>query len=235
VPAGGCRWGAPGGAAKAPAQKCHLNFLSAFTPKDIDVAQIYDSFSASVIYSLESYGFCQEGDALDFIQDGRMELDSALPLNTFGGSLSTGRIHGLWHIIEGVLQASERAGERQVKDVNISFVGASAPIVQGTTCIFVKEFHSPTWSNGYEVDSSTMPHKVNPVHVENAEAHLGLSHALLQHLTTSLPVSRLQRDLTDSSMVRNSCMVMMFWGRFLCAAVWVAGSWMTRDVRQCPL
>ncbi len=112
---------------------------SGFTPKDVDVAQIYDGFSASVIYGLESYGFCKEGEALDFIQDGRMELDGELPINTFGGSLSTGRIHGLWHIIEGVLQASGRAGERQVKDVNVSFVGASAPVVQGTTFIFVKE------------------------------------------------------------------------------------------------
>jgi acetyl-CoA acetyltransferase len=112
---------------------------SGFTPKDVDVAQIYDGFSASVLYGLESYGFCEEGEALDFIQDGRIELDGELPLNTFGGSLSTGRIHGLWHIIEGALQASGRAGERQVKDVNVSFVGASAPIVQGTTFIFVKE------------------------------------------------------------------------------------------------
>jgi acetyl-CoA acetyltransferase len=87
---------------------------SGFSPKDVDVAQIYDGFSASVIYGLESYGFCKEGEALDFIQDGRIELDGELPLNTFGGSLGTGRIHGLWHIIEGALQASGRAGERQV-------------------------------------------------------------------------------------------------------------------------
>ena len=112
---------------------------SGFSPKDVDVAQIYDGFSASVIYGLESYGFCKEGEALDFIQDGRIELDGELPLNTFGGSLGTGRIHGLWHIIEGALQASGRAGDRQVKDVNVSFVGASAPIVTGTTFIFVRE------------------------------------------------------------------------------------------------
>ena len=48
----------------------------------------------SVIYGLESYGFCKEGEALDFIQGGRIELDGELPLNTFGGSLGTGRIHG---------------------------------------------------------------------------------------------------------------------------------------------
>jgi len=112
---------------------------SGFGPKDVDVAQIYDGFSASVIYGLESYGFCGEGEALDFIQDGRIELDGELPLNTFGGSLGTGRIHGLWHIIEGALQASGRAGSRQVKDANVSFVGASAPIVTGTTFIFVRE------------------------------------------------------------------------------------------------
>ena len=112
---------------------------SGFSPKDVDVAQIYDGFSASVIYGLESYGFCREGEALDFIQDGRIELDGELPLNTFGGSLGTGRIHGLWHIIEGALQASGRAGSRQVKDANVSFVGASAPIVTGTTFIFVRE------------------------------------------------------------------------------------------------
>jgi acetyl-CoA acetyltransferase len=83
---------------------------SGFGPQDVDVAQIYDGFSASVIYGLESYGFCKEGEALDFIQDGRIALDGELPLNTFGGSLGTGRIHGLWHIIEGALQASGRAG-----------------------------------------------------------------------------------------------------------------------------
>ena len=55
------------------------------------------------------------------------------------GSLGTGRIHGLWHIIEGALQASGRAGSRQVKDANVCFVGASAPIVTGTTFIFVRE------------------------------------------------------------------------------------------------
>ncbi|HVC31948.1 MAG TPA: adenylosuccinate lyase, partial [Chloroflexota bacterium] len=54
-----------------------------------------------------------------------------------------------------------------------------------------------------EVGSSTMPHKINPIHFENAEANFGLSNALLDHLATKLPVSRLQRDLTDSSALRN--------------------------------
>jgi adenylosuccinate lyase len=54
-----------------------------------------------------------------------------------------------------------------------------------------------------EVGSSTMPHKVNPIDFENAEANFGLANALLRHLSAKLPISRLQRDLSDSSTLRN--------------------------------
>jgi adenylosuccinate lyase len=54
-----------------------------------------------------------------------------------------------------------------------------------------------------EVGSSTMPHKVNPINFENSEANCGIAIALLQHLSEKLPVSRLQRDLSDSSALRN--------------------------------
>jgi len=54
-----------------------------------------------------------------------------------------------------------------------------------------------------EVGSSAMPHKVNPIDFENAEGNLGLANAILEHLSAKLPVSRLQRDLTDSTVLRN--------------------------------
>ena len=54
-----------------------------------------------------------------------------------------------------------------------------------------------------EIGSSTMPHKVNPIDFENAEGNLGLSNALLRHLSEKLPISRWQRDLTDSTVLRN--------------------------------
>ena len=54
-----------------------------------------------------------------------------------------------------------------------------------------------------EVGSSAMPHKVNPIDFENAEGNLGLANALLEHLAAKLPISRLQRDLTDSTVLRN--------------------------------
>lgn len=54
-----------------------------------------------------------------------------------------------------------------------------------------------------EVGSSTMPHKVNPIDFENAEGNIGIANALLEHLSTKLPVSRMQRDLSDSTVQRN--------------------------------
>ena len=57
--------------------------------------------------------------------------------------------------------------------------------------------------NKNEVGSSAMPHKVNPIDFENAEGNLGIANAIFEHLSAKLPVSRLQRDLTDSTVLRN--------------------------------
>ena len=54
-----------------------------------------------------------------------------------------------------------------------------------------------------EVGSSAMPHKINPIDFENAEGNLGVANALFEHLAAKLPISRLQRDLTDSTVIRN--------------------------------
>jgi len=57
--------------------------------------------------------------------------------------------------------------------------------------------------NDNEVGSSAMPHKVNPIDFENAEGNLGIANAILEHMAGKLPISRLQRDLTDSTVLRN--------------------------------
>lgn len=54
-----------------------------------------------------------------------------------------------------------------------------------------------------EIGSSAMPHKVNPIDFENSEGNLGISNAIFEHLSAKLPISRLQRDLTDSTVLRN--------------------------------
>jgi adenylosuccinate lyase len=65
-----------------------------------------------------------------------------------------------------------------------------------------KEYFKQRIKSG-EVGSSTMPHKVNPIDFENSEGNLGLANAIFDHLSLKLPVSRLQRDLTDSTVLRN--------------------------------
>ena len=65
---------------------------SGMGPADVDVALLYDGFSPSVYYWLESAGFCAQGEAHQFIQDGRIERTGQLPVNTHGGALSEGRL-----------------------------------------------------------------------------------------------------------------------------------------------
>ena len=69
------------------------------------------------------------------------------------------------------------------------------------TYISIEYFKQKVVAN--EVGSSAMPHKVNPIDFENAEGNLGIANALLDHLSNKLPISRLQRDLTDSTVLRN--------------------------------
>ncbi len=54
-----------------------------------------------------------------------------------------------------------------------------------------------------EIGSSTMPHKVNPIDFENSEGNLGVANAVFHHMAVKLPISRFQRDLTDSTVLRN--------------------------------
>jgi acetyl-CoA acetyltransferase len=84
------------------------------TRADIDHAQIYDGFSCMVWEWLERLGFCPPDSGWKFIRDGHANRDGLLPLNTFGGSLGEGRLHGIGHLREAILQVSGRAGPRQL-------------------------------------------------------------------------------------------------------------------------
>lgn len=85
------------------------------TPADVDVAELYDGFTFLTIAWLEALGFCGDGEGGPFVEGGtRIALDGELPLNTYGGQLSAGRMHGYWVLHEACLQLRGAAGGRQV-------------------------------------------------------------------------------------------------------------------------
>lgn len=95
------------------------------SPAEIDVAEIYDSFTITLIVELEAMGFFGRGEAGAAALDGALELDGALPCNTHGGLLSFGHpgaVGGLYHVIEAVRQLRGEAGERQVPGAELAFV-----------------------------------------------------------------------------------------------------------------
>ena len=73
-------------------------------PDDIDVAQIYDCFTVTVLLQLEDWGFCKKGEGGPFVAGGEIDLGGRIPINTGGGHLSEGYIHGMNHVVEGVRQ-----------------------------------------------------------------------------------------------------------------------------------
>jgi acetyl-CoA acetyltransferase len=77
---------------------------SGLSPDDIDVAMIYENFTPVVFLQLEALGFCGRGEAKDFIKDGNIEIGGKTPVNTNGGLLGEGYIHGVNNILEGVRQ-----------------------------------------------------------------------------------------------------------------------------------
>jgi acetyl-CoA acetyltransferase len=110
----------------------HLWSRTDLRPADVDVAQLYDGFSILALVWLEALGFCGHGEAGPFLQGGaNIALDGRLPLNTNGGQLSGGRLHGYGLIQEAVVQLRHGAGERQVHDAEVALVSNGGGPIAG--------------------------------------------------------------------------------------------------------
>lgn len=90
------------------------------TPADIGTLHCYDGFTSQILWTLERFGFCGPGEAADWVQAGRIELDGELPVNTSGGHLSEGHANGWGHTLEIVRQLRGDAGPRQIDDVRVA-------------------------------------------------------------------------------------------------------------------
>ena len=102
------------------------------TAQDIDVVQIYDSFTITLLVELESIGFFGRGEAGREIAAGALDITGRLPCNTHGGLLShghSGAAGGMFHIVEAVTQLQGRADRRQVRDPKLAFVHGDGGIL----------------------------------------------------------------------------------------------------------
>lgn len=101
-------------------------------PADVDVAELYDCFSSSVLFAVEGLGLAERGEAADFVRS------RELPINTHGGLLAEGYLHGMNTLVEAVLQIQGRAGERQVADASSCLVTSGA-MMDGSALVLVRE------------------------------------------------------------------------------------------------
>ena len=102
------------------------------TPADVDIAELYDGFTFLTFAWLEALGFCADGEAGPFVEGAtRIARGGDLPLNTYGGQLSAGRMHGNWVLHEACLQLRGEAGERQVRKHDVAVVSNGGGPIAG--------------------------------------------------------------------------------------------------------
>ena len=112
------------------------------TPAEVDVAQLYDSFTITVLLTVEDLGFCAKGEGGAFVEDGGLGLGGRLPTNTDGGGLSACHpgMRGMFLIVEAVRQLRGEAGATQVPDARIAVAhGTGGMLSTGATLILGKQ------------------------------------------------------------------------------------------------
>src|SRR5438094_3929186 len=100
-------------------------------PADVDTIQLYDGFSWLTLAWIEALGFCQRGEGGPFVEGGRVRLGGALPLNTWAGQLSGGRLHGFGFLAEAIPQPRREGGRRQVQGCEVAVVAAGGGPIAG--------------------------------------------------------------------------------------------------------
>lgn len=103
--------------------------MAGVKPEDIDICEIYDCFTYTVLVTLEDYGFCEKGEGGAFVADGRLGPNGSLPTNTGGGQLSSYYMWGMTPLSEAIIQARGQGGERQVEKNDLILVSGNGGIL----------------------------------------------------------------------------------------------------------
>jgi acetyl-CoA acetyltransferase len=106
-------------------------------PHDVQVAQIYDCFSSTVLVGLEGLGLCERGGAGAFVRSGATAQDGRMPMNTNGGLLAEGYLHGMNTVAEAVLQVQGRGGVRQAPRHEVAVVTSGA-LMDGSAMVLTR-------------------------------------------------------------------------------------------------
>ncbi len=103
--------------------------MAGVTLNDIDVVELYDCYTFTVLVCLEDYGFCAKGEGGPFVADGKIAPGGSLPLNTGGGQLSSFYMWGMTPVSEAILQLRGEGGQRQVADAEVALVSGNGGIL----------------------------------------------------------------------------------------------------------
>lgn len=115
--------------------------MAGLTPSDIDVVELYDCYTITVLLSIEDAGFCDKGRGMEFVMEHSLAHDGSFPTNTHGGQLGAGQAGaagGFSQVVEAVRQVRGAAGERQVRSCDTAFVSGTGGILSEQTAAILR-------------------------------------------------------------------------------------------------
>jgi acetyl-CoA acetyltransferase len=110
-------------------------------PAEVDMVQLYDCYTITVLLTIEDSGFCGKGEGLDFVKSHDLSYAGDFPCNTHGGQLGFGQpglAGGMSHVVEAVAQIQGRSGDRQLRKHDLAYVSGTGGIMSEQTAVVLE-------------------------------------------------------------------------------------------------
>jgi acetyl-CoA acetyltransferase len=115
--------------------------MSGVKRSDVDMVQIYDCYTITVLLSIEDSGFCGKGEGMAFVRENDLSYRGSFPCNTHGGQLGVGQCQlagGMSHVTEGARQIMGRAGDRQLARHDIAYVSGTGGVMSEQSALLLQ-------------------------------------------------------------------------------------------------